>query len=51
MSRLGRIAFGRTTEVFDIPRPDYAQSLQQSGFEELAKPRHPDEESGGKSVI
>jgi hypothetical protein len=51
MSRLGRITYGRTTEVLDIPRPDYTESTKKPGFEELVKPRHESEVSGGKSVI
>jgi hypothetical protein len=37
--------------VFDIPRPDYAESIRKPGVEELVKPRHESELSSGKSVI
>lgn len=40
ISRLGGITFGRTTEGFEIPRPDYKKTVES--FEEarnLAEPK------------
>jgi hypothetical protein len=51
MSRLGRITYGRTTEMLDIPRPDYSESLKSPGFEELVKAKHPAEDGGDKAVM
>jgi hypothetical protein len=39
MSRLGRITYGRTTEVFDIPRPDFEATIKTPGVEALLKPK------------
>jgi len=39
ISRLGRITYGRTTEVFDIPRPDYEEASKRPEVEELLRPK------------
>lgn len=45
ISRLGRITYGRTTEVVDLPRPDYEQSIQMPGVKELVSSRSDLEDS------
>lgn len=38
MSRLGGIMYGRTTEAFEITRPDFQKDLGgEEGYEKLAK--------------
>jgi hypothetical protein len=38
MSRLGRITYGRTSDLIDIPRPDYAEAMEkEQQFDELSK--------------
>ena len=38
MSRLGGITYGRTTEAFELPRPDFAKDVGgEEGYEKLKK--------------
>jgi hypothetical protein len=40
MSRLGGISFGRTTEAFDLQRPDFESHLNgMEGYQKLKKQR------------
>jgi hypothetical protein len=48
MARLGRITYGRTTDFLDLPRPDYSESLEIPGFEELVKSKSDNEIEDGK---
>lgn len=38
VSRLGGVSYGRTTQIFDIPRPDYNRLIDEFG-DELVKPK------------
>lgn len=37
MSRLGGIAYGRTTGAVEIPRPDWGEEVEKGGREELVR--------------
>lgn len=38
VSRLGGITYGRTTEAFELPRPDFAKDVGgEEGYEKLKK--------------
>jgi hypothetical protein len=39
ISRLGGIAYGRTTQAFELPRPDYDEITQDPEGAKLAKPK------------
>ncbi|MCJ1401634.1 hypothetical protein MMC11_004851 [Xylographa trunciseda] len=39
ISRLGGITYGRTTEFFELPRPDFEDSKKAGELEELIKPK------------
>lgn len=40
MSRLGGITYGRTTEGLEIPRPDWAETVEDSEeHKKFAKPK------------
>jgi len=51
ISRLGRITYGRTTEVVDLPRPDYEQTIQLPGVKDLVKNRSELESDVTKSEL
>jgi hypothetical protein len=35
MSRLGRISYGRTTELIELPRPDWAETVKKPEVADL----------------
>jgi hypothetical protein len=39
ISRLGGIMYGRTTQAFELPRPDYDTVTKDPEVAKLAKPR------------
>lgn len=39
ISRLGGITYGRTTEAFELPRPDYDEVTKDPEVAKLAKPK------------
>lgn len=39
MSRLGGITYGRLLDGIEIPRPDFEQSIEESGRKDLDKPK------------
>lgn len=39
VSRLGGITYGRVTEGFEIPRPDYKESTQPEEVQKLLQPK------------
>jgi len=39
ISRLGGIAYGRTTQAFELPRPDYDEAMQDAEVAKLARPK------------
>jgi hypothetical protein len=41
ISRLGGITYGRTTQAFELPRPDYDEVTKDPEVAELAKPLGP----------
>jgi hypothetical protein len=41
ISRLGGITYGRTTQVFELPRPDYDEVMKDPEVAKLAKPKGP----------
>ncbi|KAF2828075.1 hypothetical protein CC86DRAFT_405093 [Ophiobolus disseminans] len=41
ISRLGGITYGRTTQAFELPRPDYDEVTKDPEIAELAKPKGP----------
>jgi hypothetical protein len=44
ISRLGGITYGRTTQVFELPRPDYDEVTKDQEVAELAKAKGPGQE-------
>lgn len=39
ISRLGGITYGRTTQAFELPRPDYNEVTKDPEVAKLAKPK------------
>lgn len=39
ISRLGGISYGRTTQAFELPRPDYDEAMRDAETAKLAKPK------------
>ena len=39
ITRLGGITFGRVTEAFELPRPDYNEVIKDPEVAKLAKPK------------
>lgn len=39
ISRLGGITYGRTTQAFELPRPDYDEVMKDAAVAKLAKPK------------
>ncbi|KAF1844186.1 flavo protein-like protein oxygenase [Cucurbitaria berberidis CBS 394.84] len=39
ISRLGGISYGRTTQIFELPRPDYEEVTKDPEIAKLAKPK------------
>ena len=39
ISRLGGITYGRTTQAFELPRPDYGEATKDPEVEKLAQPK------------
>jgi hypothetical protein len=39
ISRLGGITYGRVTQGFELPRPEYKDVIKDSEAEKLAKPK------------
>lgn len=39
MSRLGGITYGRVTEGFELPRPDFKEVVKDPEAEKLVKPK------------
>jgi hypothetical protein len=44
ISRLGGITYGRTTSVFELPRPDYDEVTKDPEVARLAKAKGPGQE-------
>lgn len=39
ISRLGGITYGRTTQAFELPRPDYDEATKDPEVAKLAQPK------------
>jgi flavin reductase (DIM6/NTAB) family NADH-FMN oxidoreductase RutF len=39
ISRLGGVSYGRTTEFFELPRPDFEETKKKGELEHLVKPK------------
>ncbi|KAF2665756.1 hypothetical protein BT63DRAFT_434409 [Microthyrium microscopicum] len=51
IGRLGRISYGRTTEGFELPRPDWTEESKKPDWKaNFAKSRHPDEAADKASI-
>ena len=44
ISRLGGITYARTTQAFELPRPDYGEATKDPEVEKLAQPKGKDQE-------